>query len=586
MMGIIITIFVLIGLVYAIVRNSNKKEDSSKSSEPPDKLIMGNVSKEYNDNSGFMTIVHTRVFERRTFIKGELKSKYYGELDRQKESMDFIKERFYDFSLYDAEISSASFRRNNDGPFPEFLETPVFRGNINPNPLPCIIEYKGVSGNYLVQLYDIRLAGIQIDQKLHQVEEHEVFGTLYADVTGYLLEEFTEQWEETVHVEAISTKTVSAATEIKAPAGKAVGLNIDTSSTGSVKPYRNYKWDRGTYQYTGKAEPGCVAGLGEILSIIMIILFFLSMGPYGIVLLIILGFIFLLLGYFGRALVWIFQIGLVVFILLTVISIIGSHRTRSNSERAPENVDEVSEVRTIKRDSRQTADSILIQHRVWQDYDENQYEGDYSLSIQDLVQSRLFKNKLTFTTSTTPDYDKMLYYLKSEDASKLKGLYVLFDSLRQVRQLDSIAFAEMIVCFVQDIPYTLILDKACDPGLYTDRATRDYLLKGSGDCDGDQRFGINTPVEFLGSLKGDCDTRTLLLYTIFARYNYSVAILSSEIYTHSILAVNLPLPGKAYLYRGQRYVVWETTASGIRPGLLSGDISNFNFWRISLLSNP
>jgi hypothetical protein len=110
------------------------------------------------------------------------------------------------------------------------------------------------------------------------------------------------------------------------------------------------------------------------------------------------------------------------------------------------------------------------------------------------------------------------------------------------------------------------------------------LLSNKGYCDGNQRFGINAPAEFMTNLKGDCDSRSLLLYTIFSHYNYDVALMSSEFYGHSILGINLPINGLSYPYKNQNYVLWETTASGLRPGQISNEMSNINNWRISLKS--
>jgi hypothetical protein len=186
--------------------------------------------------------------------------------------------------------------------------------------------------------------------------------------------------------------------------------------------------------------------------------------------------------------------------------------------------------------------------------------------------------------STRNTYDKVVFSLKENDKNKLDGIYKLFDSIQTKNSLSNIKFAEMVVSFVQDIPYVLVLDSDCNPNLYDDSFTKNYLLKNQGDCDGPQRFGINTPLEFLYSLKGDCDTRTLLLYTLLSNYNYDVALMSSEFYGHSILGVNLPINGVKYKYQNQQYVLWETTTPNTRPGLIPNTISNTNNWRISLKS--
>ena len=180
--------------------------------------------------------------------------------------------------------------------------------------------------------------------------------------------------------------------------------------------------------------------------------------------------------------------------------------------------------------------------------------------------------------------DRIIFNLKENDKNKLNGLYDLFDSINNKNKLSKVKFAEMVVSFVQDIPYAIILEKGCNASLYSDRFTRNYLLNPNSICDGYQRFGINTPVEFIANLKGDCDSRTVLLYTIFSHYDYDVTVLSSEFYGHSILGIDLPVNGTAYAYRSQRYVMWETTAPNCKPGIIPNEISNLNNWRISLKS--
>jgi hypothetical protein len=191
---------------------------------------------------------------------------------------------------------------------------------------------------------------------------------------------------------------------------------------------------------------------------------------------------------------------------------------------------------------------------------------------------------LTINSNNYNAYDQVVYSIKEFDKNKLNRVYPLFDSIAKTNKLDKIRFAEMIVSFVQDIPYVLVLEDDCNPNLYNDSFTRKYLSSPNAKCDGFQKFGINTPVEFLANLNGDCDTRTLLLYTIFSHYDYDVALMSSEYYGHSILGINLPLNGIAYTYHNQRYILWETTMKNAKPGNIPEEVSNLNNWRISLKS--
>ena len=105
-----------------------------------------------------------------------------------------------------------------------------------------------------------------------------------------------------------------------------------------------------------------------------------------------------------------------------------------------------------------------------------------------------------------------------------------------------------------------------------------------GSCHCCSKFGINTPIEFMSNLMGDCDSRTLLIYTILEHYNYDVVILSSEHYLHSMIGINLPIDGSYYESNNRKYIFWETTSPGLEPGILPQQFSNLNFWRISLKS--
>jgi hypothetical protein len=230
------------------------------------------------------------------------------------------------------------------------------------------------------------------------------------------------------------------------------------------------------------------------------------------------------------------------------------------------------------------SDTLIRHFRVWKDYEGNKYEGYIWTMKSDYSKAKFYKNSLNLQQNTPRAYDEIIYSLKENDKQNLNGVYQLFDSIREKEQLSNIKFAELIVSFIQDIPYAVIVPDDCNPNLYDDKFIREYLNSENARCDGFQKFGINSPVEFMSSLYGDCDTRTLLLYTMLAHYGYDVALFSSEYYSHSIIGVNLPISGIAYKYENQRYVLWETTAPNIKAGVLPKEISNLNYWRISLKS--
>lgn len=146
------------------------------------------------------------------------------------------------------------------------------------------------------------------------------------------------------------------------------------------------------------------------------------------------------------------------------------------------------------------------------------------------------------------------------------------DSLIQLahnRDLSRTATADLIVTFVQDIPYVLITNKPCEP---------DY----EGPCRPNETYGILSPYEFLYSLEGDCDTRSVLLYSILKRAGFQPIIVVSEAYAHAMIALDISASGDYIEYKRQRFYFWETTSQGWKPGMLPPSTNNVKYWKIAL----
>jgi len=174
------------------------------------------------------------------------------------------------------------------------------------------------------------------------------------------------------------------------------------------------------------------------------------------------------------------------------------------------------------------------------------------------------------------------------DSSGLLYLYETFDSIKAANELDEVAFSQMLVSAIQSQPYFLVLDKGCDDN-YSDDFTRNYLANCKTDCCiGNELFGVLSPVEFLSDLKGDCDTRSLLLYQLFKHYNYNVALLTSNYYKHAMIAVNFAQPlselGSGVTIRDKKYYMWETTSPDLNYGEVPSSFNNLAYWDISLLN--
>jgi len=226
-------------------------------------------------------------------------------------------------------------------------------------------------------------------------------------------------------------------------------------------------------------------------------------------------------------------------------------------------------------------DSIITHTRLWSGYNGESYGGHFQILQSDINRAKALRSAV----ANQFEHATMLELLLLNDTARLTGLYTVFDSLRIAHDLDTLLFAEMVVSCIQDIPYTLLLPGPCDAvgGRRLSADMQEYLANG-GRCRPYIEGGIFTPVEFMGSMEGDCDTRSLLLYTVLHHYGYDVALLASYTLQHAVLAINLPYPGTAYEIPGKRYVLWETTSVGFRPGVVPGAMRNMRLWEPLLIS--
>lgn len=162
---------------------------------------------------------------------------------------------------------------------------------------------------------------------------------------------------------------------------------------------------------------------------------------------------------------------------------------------------------------------------------------------------------------------KSLHELNKQD---LKSIQDSLEILKVTRDLNRSEFAYLIVSFIQDIPYSYIKTKGCED------------IKNGELCKGDSRFGILSPIEFLYTLHGDCDTRTVLLYSLLNSFGYKPLILISREYLHSMLALEIPSSGEFLTHKGRKFYFWETTNTGWEPGMIAPDMKNKNYWNIAL----
>jgi len=210
----------------------------------------------------------------------------------------------------------------------------------------------------------------------------------------------------------------------------------------------------------------------------------------------------------------------------------------------------------------------------WRDYNRDPYNIDYSIQKKDFVDSKAFKNGLSIPRSNYYNYELYWAYIYDkvlkEEKSFLNGIADSLSLIQSNKSYSRHEFANVIMTFVQNIPYSYVHDdELCDPN-------------SPKQCIRNERFGLHTPKEFLYTLLGDCDTRCVLLYGLLERFGYDPKIALSLPYRHAILLLDLPGRGQFLLHKGKKYYFWESTSKGWRLGQLPPNVSDINKWKISI----
>lgn len=542
-----------------------------------------------------------RKVERKTFLKGKLRGKYIGFL--KKELSDLTHENFYDIEILEAEIlvDKNNFRKWDEGEFEEFKLGEIFLTKL-PTILPCSVNM----GNGIVRNFNVKILAPKVfDTKLSQQlkEDERIFGTIEGDISGYIVHEDMESFEERIvyphHKESENTGSPRSRNGMVSGGlysnyiSEIQRTNSDDSNNQISKNENQTLSHRNQIPVLKEPPKSIWKSVGELLQLLAFLAlvfpilyslrYFLGIIAVWIVFYFIVAFIQPVLRFFGKAFIALLGITFAVLFITAFINFLSNRN--SVTIPVPENRDTSSE-RThneIIPGDEGIVDSIVIHHREWKDYNGREYSGNIMVKVSDFRGATQFRNQVNWGVSNDGNYSGLVNLFYQHDQDKLSGLYSLFDSIKVANNLTETQFAEMIVSCIQDIPYTLILDDICSPWKYNDAFIKEYLLSG-GRCRPYTKYGLLTPVEFMATLDGDCDTRSLLLYLILKHYGYDVLMLSSTYYRHAVIAINLPYPGIAKFQNGKRYVIWETTQSNIKPGIFSPQFSDMRFWSLTLPS--
>ena len=214
--------------------------------------------------------------------------------------------------------------------------------------------------------------------------------------------------------------------------------------------------------------------------------------------------------------------------------------------------DDINKISSVERPKKTpSTEQIFSKNAYWTD----NYAKPHALTYK--IKGTDYSSSLTTRANSSPYiWNTMAKKVINNDKLKLNSVYNEFNKIRRNGNYSRQRFADIIVSFVQDIPYSIIYN------------TQD----------------IYAPVEFLKKYKGDCDTRTILLYIVLQKFDYDAVILNNYSQAHSVIGINLPTSGNKYkYYNGRRYYTWETTYPGWKRGLIPPEFTNMYLWEVANL---
>jgi len=295
------------------------------------------------------------------------------------------------------------------------------------------------------------------------------------------------------------------------------------------------------------------------------------------------------------------------FSVLLLISFSCSNNTvikRRHLKKDEEVGDLVNNIKVPKLDIIKTDTGLLINWD-WIDYFDKVYSVHFSVSNQDIQKgkhNRLYEIRALPYSPSEIDYGSLIRSggIKFMDDLALQLKKIGIDNGYDFRRL-----ADVIVSMIQNIPYTLIHQLSHHDILkLAEKEHIDFLIsyhndpnnspfsrKWYGGCrDSVEPAGVYSPAEFISTMQGDCDTRTLFLYALMKKIGYDVVIINGP--GHSMLGSNLRPENPAAPFiecNGLRYYFWETTffyyqnnKSGPRLGDILVDNFNTSEWKIML----
>lgn len=583
----------------------------------------------YKDENGrhYYENHYVEQIPRRTYVYGVLESKYYGDV-HPSTVLFSSRQGFYKIELYDTVLhvcTDLNCKVEHVNSFCKGVHTQLEgKFDLGPNVitsqdwLPYEMRCNMVSSfgrHYQVCILEPEICNIEIDPLLHQQDGNEVFGTLKAKVSGYILDFIEEGRIEKVFIDAkgdFLTSEFEKSTEEEIYQTNTPTGNIEEKSNYVRREYfmsdfKTRYWGEWMFEGTRKDRSNLNGCLGILPLLFLLVLLFplILYLPQLLFFLPLFALPYLLSLIPAKAWTWILGLfGLLIFgmVIFNIYQSLDGRSKRylrekefvSPKEEKVRIVDDRGHKREYRDNSWQNehrvgndsiGENLICFHREWEDSQGLQYKGDYCLKMDHVSICNSFHNQLISQKSGTDMYNDIYKELFENDQLYLEGIYEMLKQIGQEKKLNREAMANMIVSFVQDFEYALVLDGPCNSNYYQDDFIKDYLESDGASCFENVKFGLYSPVEFLFHRKGDCDSRTLLLYTIFDHFDYDVILLTSFYYRHSILGVGVNGGGSSVQWMGERYLLWETTVPSLPAGIIAEEMLDYNQWQVSLSNN-
>jgi hypothetical protein len=226
----------------------------------------------------------------------------------------------------------------------------------------------------------------------------------------------------------------------------------------------------------------------------------------------------------------------------------------------------------------------------WWDFIQHKYHINYTTSATRYFESTQYHEEQFQQINATNNlqfYSQLYRKLDLNDVQKLDSIVAKLQENARRKHLNALQTAEMVCTFVQEIPYFLVHDFSCKQAVA--KSNSDFMVeyhRSKKPCLPNVPGGVQSPYEFMHNLKGDCDTRSLLAFTLLRSMGIPSSVWISEAYGHSVLGVALPMGSGFYKeINGVRHYAVELTAKGFRLGMISPEQQVQNNWDIALFLN-